>query len=113
MLQNKTSVDGELKDVKLALAVAQSQAGRTERQEEDLKRTLQVIWGLYMTLHDTTLVYLPSSSLTLTRTYSHSSIISHCRLYPVSPLPVPPLPLQDKERDVTRLRQKLQVTKHS
>ena len=43
VLQSKTCVEGELKDVKLALAVAQSQAGRTERQEEDLKRKLQVM----------------------------------------------------------------------
>ena len=43
LLQNKATLEGELKDVKLALAVAQSQAGRTERQEEDLRRTMQVM----------------------------------------------------------------------
>ena len=43
LFQSKSNLEGELKDVKLALAVAQSQAGRTERQEEDLRRTMQVM----------------------------------------------------------------------
>lgn len=45
--QNKSNLEGELKDAKLSLAVAQSQAGRTERQEEDLKRTMQVMGHHY------------------------------------------------------------------